>query len=117
MFSTTIDNSARKPSAPNGAIRCCHIQIGRKPQHGWWRNAGGCIGSSTLLLLLPKCPMCIAAYLALWTGASVAMPVATHLRPVLEILFVASAAVLLIRCVAMQMRNNNSMGERNTQPR
>jgi len=60
------------------------------------------VGSGALLILLPKRPKCIAAYLALWTGASVAMPVATHLRPVLEIVLIASAALSLLRYVARQ---------------
>ena len=47
------------------------------------------MGSSTLLILLPKCPMCIAASLTLWTGAGVAMSVAMHLCPMLEMLFIA----------------------------
>ena len=55
------------------------------------------MGSGTLLILLPKCPMCIAAYLTLWTGAGVAMSVAMHLRPMLEILFIASALLLVVR--------------------
>jgi high-affinity Fe2+/Pb2+ permease len=40
--------------------------------------------------------MCIAAYLTLWTGASVAMSVATYLRPMLAILFFASALLLVV---------------------
>jgi hypothetical protein len=62
------------------------------------------MGSGALLFLLPKCPMCIAAYLALWTGASVAMPIATHLSLLLEIVLIASLALLLLRYVARQAR-------------
>jgi hypothetical protein len=58
------------------------------------------VGSGALLVLLPKCPMCIAAYLALWMGASAAMPVAAHLRVGLEIVFGLFAAVLLLRVAA-----------------
>src|SRR6185295_1712280 len=83
-------------------MNCCHAQTGRKPRQGWWRGASGCVGSGALLVLLPKCPLCIAAFLALWTGAGVAVSVATHLRPALEILFVASAALLLVRCVLVR---------------
>lgn len=77
-------------------MNCCIVQIGQKPRHNWWRDATGGAASGALLVLLPKCPMCIAAYLALWTGAGVAMPVATHLRPALEILFVAWVLLLLV---------------------
>lgn len=85
-------------------MNCCHVQTERKPQRSWRRRVSGCAGSGILLVLLPKCPMCIAAYLALWTGASVAMPVATRLRPLLEIVFVASVVLLLVRCAAMRAR-------------
>jgi hypothetical protein len=83
-------------------MKCCHAHTKRKPQHSWWRSASGCVGSGTLLVLLPKCPMCIAAYLAMWAGASVAVPLATHLRPMLGIVCVSSAVLLLARRVAMR---------------
>ena len=78
-------------------MHCCHAQKESKPQRARWRGVGGITGSGALLLLMPKCPMCIAAYFALWTGASVAMPIATRLRPMLEIAFAASALLLLVR--------------------
>jgi hypothetical protein len=62
------------------------------------------VSSGVLLVLLPKCPMCLAAYLALWTGAGVAMGVATHARLLLEIVFAASVIVLLVR-VTMRARS------------
>jgi hypothetical protein len=86
--------------APTRAMRpinCCQAPVEGPAQHSWWRGASGCIGSGTLLVLLPKCPMCIAAYLALFTGAAEAMPLATRLRPIMEILFAASAILLLVR--------------------
>jgi hypothetical protein len=81
----------------------CHARIGQGPQRKGWRTASGAVGSGALLVLLPKCPLCIAAYLALWTGAGVAMPVATHLRPVLETVFVAWVMLLLARHVTMRV--------------
>ena len=89
---------------------CCR-ETERRARRGWWRSASGCVSSGALLVLLPKCPMCIAAYVALWTGASVAMPIATRLRPLLEVVFVASVVLLLVRWAAMRMRQDDS-GER-----
>ena len=66
------------------------------------------MSSGALLVLLPKCPMCIAAYVALWTGASVAMPIATHLRPLLEGLFVASVLLMIVRSVAVRRAERRS---------
>jgi Putative adhesin len=89
--------------------RCCRAQKEDTRQQGWWRSASGCVGSGTLLVLLPKCPMCIGAYLALWMGAGVAMPFATHLRPALEALFAASAVLVLGRLFFRNMRTLSAL--------
>jgi|SRR5579859_2745320 len=88
-----------------GAMSCCKIQTGRRLEPGWWQGTSSCVGSGAMLVLLPKCPMCIAAYLTLWTGASVAMPIATHLRPMMAILFLASLFLLGFRWAAVRMRS------------
>ncbi|HLH36685.1 MAG TPA: hypothetical protein VKX41_18580 [Alloacidobacterium sp.] len=86
-------------------MQCCYIKTNRRPQRSGWRSISGCAGSGALLVLLPKCPLCIAAYLAMWTGASVAMPIATRVHPLLEIVFLISAILLLVRCMAMRTRH------------
>jgi hypothetical protein len=58
--------------------------------------------------------MCIAAYLTLWTGASIAVPVAMYLRPMMAILFLASALLLGIRW-AVRMRSENAAGNKPVQ--
>jgi hypothetical protein len=93
-------------------MNCCKVQTGRRPQHRWWQGTSGCVGSGALLVLLPKCPMCVAAYLTLWTGASLAMPVATYLRPMLAILFLASALLVAIRWTAVRTRSGNAAGSK-----
>lgn len=94
-------------------MNCCHVETDRKsPRRGLWRSASGCVSSGALLVLLPKCPMCIAAYLAVWSGASVALPIATRLRPLLEVVFVASAIVLLAPFVANRLRRGDLGGAR-----
>jgi hypothetical protein len=99
--------SEGRPTTSTGTMNCCKVQTGRSPQHSLWRGTSGCFGSGALLVLLPKCPMCIAAYLTLWTGAGVAMPVATHLRPMAAFLFFASALFLAVRFVALRARPEN----------
>jgi hypothetical protein len=41
--------------------------------------------------------MCIAAYIAMLTGAGVAAPIAAHLRFAMAVIFVASLSFLLAR--------------------
>jgi hypothetical protein len=96
-------------------MNCCPVQTKHDspagPRRSWrrsWRSASGFLGSGFgsgfLLVLLPKCPLCIAAYLTLFTGASVAVPIAMRLRPLLEIAFAATAAFLLLHLLAVRAR-------------
>lgn len=49
-----------------------------------------------MLLLLPKCPACIAAYLAVFAGAGVAAAIAPYLRMMIALGFVMSGLVVLL---------------------
>jgi hypothetical protein len=121
MFSTIFNRERKLAFSPyserkssTGTMNCCEVQTGLRPQHRWWRGTSGCMGSGVLLVLLPKCPMCIAAYLTLWTGAGVAMQVATHLRPMAAVLFCASALFLAVRLAASRMRPEKSASRRSS---
>jgi len=50
-----------------------------------------------MLLLLPKCPACIAAYLALFAGAGVASAIAPYLRMLVAVGFVVSCVFVALR--------------------
>ena len=89
-------------------MNCCHAETEQRVRRRWWSGASGCVGSGALLVLLPKCPMCIAAYFALWMGAGAAMPIAMRMRPLLEVVFVASVGLLILRLVAMRSRQGSS---------
>jgi hypothetical protein len=62
----------------------------------------GVIVPGTLLALLPKCPMCLAAYVALGTGFSVSYASAQMLMRAATVLCLGTAALcvarLLVNC-------------------
>ena len=63
-------------------------------------EAAGWIFPSIALALLPKCPACVVAYVALATGAGISLSSATHLRTTLLIL----CLVLIASFAARQLR-------------
>jgi hypothetical protein len=54
---------------------------------------------SAILVLLPKCPACIVAYLAMGAGIGVTLSTAATLRVVLLVLCVACLGVVAARQV------------------
>ena len=51
---------------------------------------------SAILVLVPKCPACLAAHLTLWTGLGLSLSTATYLRWVLLLVCVASLLFLIV---------------------
>lgn len=71
------------------SVRCSGRILRRSSELAGW------ILPTAALALLPKCPACVAAWIALFTGIGISLPVATCLRWLLVILCVAS-----LTCVA-----------------
>lgn len=83
---------------------CCHGSA-RADAHvrrhaSWWKRAGelaGWVIPSATLALLPKCPLCVAAYVALATGIGISFTAAAYLRATLIVLCVLSLVFIAAR--------------------
>jgi hypothetical protein len=64
------------------------------------RGAAAWALPSVALALVPKCPMCVAAYLAIGGGLGVSLTTAAHLRTALVWLCWSTLALLIARLVA-----------------
>ncbi len=59
-------------------------------------DAAGMAAPAILLALVPKCPMCMAAYIALWTGLGISVTGAAYLRSGMLALCGASAVFWVV---------------------
>lgn len=78
---------------------CCDVASGRKTPT-WARRVRDIfawIVPSAILVLVPKCPACLAAHIALWTGLGLSLSTATYLRWALLLFCVASLLFLLLK--------------------
>jgi hypothetical protein len=85
---------------------CCNPADGAKIST--WRSRIRAISAwvlpGALLALMPKCPVCVAAYVALFTGVSLSLSTATYLRWGLMLVCFVSLTFLTVRL----MRRNGT---------
>jgi hypothetical protein len=55
---------------------------------------------SAVLVMVPKCPACLAAHVMLWTGLGLSLSTATCLRWMLLFLCVAALLLLIVKRLA-----------------
>ena len=52
---------------------------------------------ATLLVLMPKCPLCVAAYVALFTGIGISVSTARWIQILMQVFCLTSLAYLAVR--------------------
>ena len=62
---------------------------------------------SLLLALIPKCPMCVAAYIALFTGVGISINAAHWIQLLLWAFCLISIAYLVITRIPLFLRSRN----------
>jgi hypothetical protein len=70
-------------------------------------NMTGWLVPSAVLVLMPKCPACLAAYIAMATGLGISLPTAANVRSMLIALCIASLCWLAIRTMHRVMASRS----------
>jgi hypothetical protein len=83
----------------------------RQPQRQCLRRVArfsSWIGPGVVLTLMPKCPACVAAYIALGTGVGLSVPAAGILRTSLIFLSAGSLGFLVFRSAVIFLRRHRA---------
>ena len=91
------------------AYRCCEVTAGDSKRETIavpitfarrCRDIAGWMVPSAILVLLPKCPMCLAAYLAFGTGIGLSISTATYVRMLLVVICISSLSFFAAKRLA-----------------
>lgn len=78
-------------------MSCCEVEPRQASLARRSLGAAGHVVPAAVLVLLPKCPACLAAWLAVGTGIGVTVSTAATLRTLLLVLCLASLGYLAAR--------------------
>jgi hypothetical protein len=81
-------------------------KVQRLAQHG--AEAARWIAPSAALVVAPKCPACLAAYVAMVSGIGISTTAAAHLRMIWILLCVMALAALMVRSLKRFAENGRS---------
>ena len=79
--------------------RCCTGEGRSRRLARRLSGAAACMLPGAVLVLLPKCPLCLAAWLMVVTGAGVPAAWAAGMRGVIVVFWVAAMAVAAARLI------------------
>jgi hypothetical protein len=82
--------------------QCCCSTPRPSAWGGRLGGLAGWVGSAAALALMPKCPACIAAYLALGTGVGISLSAAEQVRTA----FMFAGFALLVGFTALLLRGS-----------
>ena len=85
------------------AGRCCEAGPRQTGRRGYLRGAEWFVPGA-VLALLPKCPACLAAYVALGTGLALPTSTAAYLRMALVVLSLGALSYSAVRRLAPVLR-------------
>jgi len=84
--------------------RCC-----RATSRSRLREIAGWLVPGAVLALLPKCPMCVAAYVALGTGLTISCSSADLMLCTVTVLCVVALASCLVRRMVCSAQNRQTL--------
>lgn len=93
---------------PNCCQRTLHTSRDERQQRTWRRRAreaAGWIVPGALLALMPKCPMCLVAYVALYSGLTMSCSSAHLLMRLLTALCIGTLTLCVVRRVVNFRQN------------
>jgi hypothetical protein len=106
------------------SLQCCrrklHISRDARQQSTWLRRArevAGWLIPGALLALIPKCPICLAAYVALCSGLTLSCSSPHILMRTLTALCIGTLALCVVRRVVNCRQNKLTFNFQPTQTR